>query len=237
MLDSPFCYSDPCKKFLLNWTDSNYAINYTIFVNDSAVVGTEGIIETEFNVSISEDGIYGLYVVAFNDYGNISSNEVSITLNRAPSSFQLSSTAKNPDKDGDFVVKWTEALNIKNYTFLNLMELKASSEERKNHSIIMFKNIVNNVSATLFNNALKLQLIDFLSIYIEFLFENLKRDIPRNIDDKFKILIFQDILNLDESDMGKIRRELYQITPILRSFPKYKILEELKKRIEDSNFD
>ena len=39
--------------------------------------------------------------------------------------------------------------NIKNYSFLNLMELKASSQERKNHSIIMFKNIVNNVSATL----------------------------------------------------------------------------------------
>jgi Mn-dependent DtxR family transcriptional regulator len=127
--------------------------------------------------------------------------------------------------------------NIKNYSFLNLMELKASSEERKNHSIIMFKNIVNNVSATLFNDALKLQLIDFLSRYIEFLFENLKREIPRNIDDKFKILIFQDILNLDESDLGKIRRDLYQITPILKSFPKYKILEELKKRIEDSNFD
>ena len=85
--------------------------------------------------------------------------------------------------------------------------------------------------------ALKLQLIDFLSRYIEFLFEILKREIPKNIDDKFKILIFQDILNFDESDLGKIRRELYQITPILRSFPKYKIFEELKKRIEDSNFD
>jgi hypothetical protein len=97
--------------------------------------------------------------------------------------------------------------------------------------------MINDVSTTIFNNALKLQLIDFLSNYILFLFENLKRNIPKNINDKFKILIFQDILNLNENEIVKIRRELYQLTPILRNFPKYKILEELKKTIEDSNFD
>jgi len=127
--------------------------------------------------------------------------------------------------------------NIKNYSFLNLMGIKASSEERKQHSINIYKNMINDISTTIFNNALKLQLIDFLSNYILFLFENLKRNIPKNINDKFKILIFQDILNLNENEIVKIRRELYQLTPILRNFPKYKIFEELKKTIEDSNFD
>jgi Mn-dependent DtxR family transcriptional regulator len=127
--------------------------------------------------------------------------------------------------------------NIKNYSFLNLIGIKATSEERKHHSIIIFKNIINEISKTVFNDVIKFQLIDFLSRYIKFLFENLKRNIPNNIDEKFKILIFQDILNLNKYDIGKIKRDLYQITPILWNFPKYKILEELKKNIEDSNFE
>ena len=127
--------------------------------------------------------------------------------------------------------------NIKNYSFINLMEAKISPEERKNHSIIMFKNIINELSQTLFKNMLKIQLLEFLFIYIEFLFEHLKRDIPKNIGDKFKILVFQDILNLDEHNIGTIKKELYQLTPILRDFPKYKILEELRKKIENSNFE
>jgi len=127
--------------------------------------------------------------------------------------------------------------NIKNYSFINLMESEISSEERKNHSIIMFKNIINELSHTLFKNMLKIQLLDFLIIYIESLFEHLKREIPKNIADKFIILVFQDIVNLDEPNIGKIKKELYQLTPVLRNFPRYKILEELRKKIEDSNFE
>ena len=126
---------------------------------------------------------------------------------------------------------------IKNYSLQNLMEVNGSPEERKNHSIIIFKNIVNDLSGTLFNDELKLQLIDFLLKYFAFLFENLRKNIPTSIDDKFKALVFQDILNLEESDIKKIKKELYQLTPILMNFPKYKILEDFKKKIEDSNFD
>jgi hypothetical protein len=126
---------------------------------------------------------------------------------------------------------------IKNYSLQNLMDVNGSSEERKNHSIIIFKNIVNDLSATLFNGELKLQLINFLLKYFAFLFENLRRNIPTSIDDKFKALVFQDILNLEESGIEKIKKELYQLTPLLKNFPKYKILEDFKKKIEDSNFD
>lgn len=143
-------------------------------------------------------------------------------------------------KAGDKIEKTIKLIideNIKNYSFLNLIEIKVSSEERKHHSIIMFKNFVNDISGTLFSNTLKLQLIDFLTTYIEYSFEILKREIPVNIDDKFKIIVFQDILNLEDDDMGRIKRELYQLTPIFRDFPKYTILDELKKKIEDSDFD
>jgi Mn-dependent DtxR family transcriptional regulator len=126
---------------------------------------------------------------------------------------------------------------IKEYSFLNLLELKSSSEERKNHSITMFKNIINEVSANIFNKVLKFQLINFLPGYIKYLYNNLKKDIPSNLDEKIKILAFQDILNLCDTDIDKIRRDLYQLTPILRNFPRYKIFNEIKKKIEDSNFE
>jgi Mn-dependent DtxR family transcriptional regulator len=127
--------------------------------------------------------------------------------------------------------------DIKNYSLQHLTEIKMTLEERKNHSIIIFKNIINDLSVNLFNGILKLQIIDFLLKYFGFLFESLKRKMPTNINDKFKILVFQDILNLSEDDIGKVKKELYQLTPLLWNFPKYKILDELKKKIEDSDFE
>lgn len=154
--------------------------------------------------------------------------------------FSVDNRQKYYFRAGEKIEKTIELIideNIKNYSFLNLTELKVSSEERKDHSKIMFRNIVNDVSATLVNNEQKLQLMDFLLTYIEFLFENLKRNLPKDVDAKFRTLIFQDILNLEESEIAEIKREMYQITPILMNFPKYKILDELKRRFKDSNFD
>jgi hypothetical protein len=127
--------------------------------------------------------------------------------------------------------------NIKKYSFLNLLELNTSSEERKEHSVNMFKNIITDVSTNLFNKSLKSQLITFLPTYFEFLNENLKRQIPENLDDKLKIIAFQDIVNLSKQEVENLKKELYQLTPLLREFPKYKVLEEIKKKFEDSNFE
>ena len=122
--------------------------------------------------------------------------------------------------------------NIKKYSVLNLMELNTSSEERKNYSINIFKNIINDISANLFNKELKLQLIKFLYNYITVLYDDLKREIPSNLNDKLKVIILQDIINSDDKDLKHIRRELFQLTPILREFPKYKIFDEIKKKMQ-----
>jgi hypothetical protein len=123
--------------------------------------------------------------------------------------------------------------NIKKYSFLNLLELNATPKERKKHSIVIFKNIINDISTNLFNKELKLQLINFLLEYINLINEDLKREIPSDLNDKLKVVIFQDIINLNDEDIKNITRELFQLTPILREFPKYKIFDEIKKKMQN----
>jgi Mn-dependent DtxR family transcriptional regulator len=120
--------------------------------------------------------------------------------------------------------------DIKKYSFLNLMELTKSIEKSQIESIQIFKKIINDISENLFNKNLKEYLITFLHQYISYLYDILKRTIPSNLDEKFKMLVFENIANLKEYDLAEVREELYQLMPILSDFPKYKILEEMRKK-------
>jgi hypothetical protein len=57
-----------------------------------------------------------LQIVAFNQYGNLSSNVINITITNLPKDFILTSTADCPDLDGQFNLNWTESLYSENYS-------------------------------------------------------------------------------------------------------------------------
>jgi hypothetical protein len=101
-------------QFYLNWTVSQYADNYSIYVNDSLFI--DSLTNLSYYLSNLTNGNYSFYSVAFNQYGNISSNIINITITNLPKSFILTSTADIPDLDGQFNLNWTESLNADNYS-------------------------------------------------------------------------------------------------------------------------
>jgi hypothetical protein len=115
---------DPDGSFSLNWTSSAGATNYSVYAHDHYI--------TEINVSVAAigtgttslgllvqglpNGTYYYIVVAYNDYGNRTSNCIGIDVERIPpGSFTLASDAGTPDDDGQFLLSWTASAGAENY--------------------------------------------------------------------------------------------------------------------------
>ena len=64
------------------------------------------------------NGIYYFIAVAYNEYGNSTSNciQIAIQIPQIPGSFILSSNAEDPDTDGIFNLNWTESDGAQNYS-------------------------------------------------------------------------------------------------------------------------
>ncbi|MHA1933208.1 MAG: CBM96 family carbohydrate-binding protein, partial [Promethearchaeota archaeon] len=133
MLPKPFVLStdaDPIDidgSHTLNWTASLGADNYTIYVHDNFITeinGSVGILEEGFKDTIYPisglyDGDYYYKVLAFNQYGNFTSEcvDVHIIIQIPPPSFSLDSNAEAPDDDGTFYVSWDDAVYANNFSF------------------------------------------------------------------------------------------------------------------------
>ncbi len=116
---------DSNGSFDLIWDDSEDADNYTVYqhdsyitdINESLTILAEGIISSPYGISNLGNGIYYYKVVAFNEFGNASSNCIQINVSREiPGAFTLSSDADDPDIDGDYVLTWTDANLALNYS-------------------------------------------------------------------------------------------------------------------------
>ena len=104
--------------FWLNWTTSVLAMNYSIYLNGDLLI--ERLINNSYYISGLLNGSYQYHVVAFNYYGNISSNVITIGVDFKPQPFSLSSTAGDPDLDGAFWLNWTTSELAMNYSiYLN----------------------------------------------------------------------------------------------------------------------
>ncbi|MHA1233035.1 MAG: hypothetical protein ACTSPQ_20605, partial [Candidatus Helarchaeota archaeon] len=116
---------DSDGRFDLTWTSSDYANNYSIYqynstiteINGSITLIDEGVTSLIYPISGLENGTHYFIVIAFNNFGNRSSNCISIdVLVAPPGPFKLSSNAENPDTDGSFTLTWNKSLGADNYS-------------------------------------------------------------------------------------------------------------------------
>ena len=111
--------------FNLIWTDSPYADNYSVYVHDSYITEINGsltlladqTVNSPYLVSGLNNGTYFYTVIAFNPFGNTTSNCISIEVKLfPPGSFTLSTDADAPDPDGSFMLIWTDSAGADNYS-------------------------------------------------------------------------------------------------------------------------
>jgi hypothetical protein len=119
--DSP----DTDGLFLLNWTISVGADNYSIYMHTGPITEINGSVSnitsglTDLNYSMSlGSGTYYFLVQSYNETGFTDSNQIMVIVDiqLGPKDFILSSDADSPDTDGQFVLNWTIAIGADNYT-------------------------------------------------------------------------------------------------------------------------
>lgn len=123
ILSSTVGSPDQDGRFDLTWTTSNYADSYGVWRHTSVITEINASVtwigltfNCYWNVSDYLAGIYFFIIEAQNEYTNTTSNCVSVTVQEEPGAFTLSSTAGNPDSDGDFQLQWTAADRADNYS-------------------------------------------------------------------------------------------------------------------------
>ncbi len=118
--DSP----DPDGNFTLLWTISLDADNYSLYqfnrtineINSSLTELGKGTTSYTHQSSNLEEGIYYFLVVAFNEYGNITSNCLKIKVQFPPSEFVLYTNSNIPDTDGTMNLTWSISKGANNYS-------------------------------------------------------------------------------------------------------------------------
>ena len=110
--------------FNLNWTASEWADNYSIYmhtssitiINTSLTIIAEGLTDLSKPISISTGGDYYFVAVAFNEVSSQLSNNVKIKVILPCGAFVLNSDADNPDIDGTFNLTWSVSTEADNYS-------------------------------------------------------------------------------------------------------------------------
>jgi len=109
--------------FIVNWTESLDAVNYTLYQSNSSITeinsSVSKIIEGNTNRTITlnklEEGIYYYIVIAYNDYGNTTSNPINVTVQYLPGEFFLFHDADFPDNDGTVNFSWSPSQGADSY--------------------------------------------------------------------------------------------------------------------------
>lgn len=111
--------------FDLIWSTSEGADNYSVYafdnyittINNSLTILSHQTGNSPYLISELKNGTYYYIVVAFNKFGNITSNCISVEVKLfPPDSFTLSTDANSPDEDGAFNLIWTDSLYADNYS-------------------------------------------------------------------------------------------------------------------------
>jgi ribosomal protein S6 len=136
--------------FNLTWTVSNGANNYSIYKCNKSITDHNGtvikiasnLIELNYTINNYSSGDYYFQVMALNELGNATSNNVFVQVRIPPKNFTLSSNVTNPDSDGLFLLNWTESVGADNYSVYYsrnyIVEINSSS--------ICFRNNVTDLS-------------------------------------------------------------------------------------------
>ncbi len=123
--------------------------------------------------------------------------------------------------------------NIVKFSYLNKLQPDIPKEEKDLQTVALLNNILNDICDRLFDRNLKPFLKTFIIEYVNFLYSKFQKEAHSDeLIDKFKGLAFQNMHSLNLEDLEKIEKEGTILTSMLRDFPKYAILDEIKKKLK-----
>ncbi|MFX0083628.1 MAG: hypothetical protein ACFE94_17910, partial [Candidatus Hodarchaeota archaeon] len=123
--------------------------------------------------------------------------------------------------------------NIVKFSYLNKLQPDIPKEEKDLQTAELLENILNDICDKLFDRDMKPALKKFITEYINFLYSKFQKEsYADKLIDKFKGLAFQNLISLSLDDYEKIKKEKTKLTSILRDYPKYVILDEIKKKLK-----
>jgi len=121
--------------------------------------------------------------------------------------------------------------NIEKFSYLNKLEPDIPVEQKKLQTLNLFENILSDIGNKLFEIKIKSSVLSFLQGYIRFLYLKFQKSAHLDdLSDKFKGLALKNLVDLDLDDFQRLTPVRRLITPILKDFPKYAVLNELKKK-------
>lgn len=115
---------DPDGSFTLNWSESLDADNYSLYRSDSAITKINSsiskVVSKNYNRTFSfanlTEGEYYYLAVAFNEYGNTSSNCINVKVQYPPGEFTLNNHSSAPDTDGMINLTWSISESAEYYS-------------------------------------------------------------------------------------------------------------------------
>lgn len=148
-LSSNADFPDPDGNLTLSWSTSLDADNYSLYqfnrtinkINSSLTELVNGNINRTHHLRNLEEDIYYFLVVAFNEYGNTSSNCLKIKVQFPPSEFILYNNSKIPDTDGMVYLTWSISKGAANYSVYIHHEY---INDVKEHGTLIMAGIENN---------------------------------------------------------------------------------------------
>lgn len=121
--------------------------------------------------------------------------------------------------------------NIMKFSFLQKQQPNIPKKEKSLRTISLVENIVEDISNKLFDQKAKLYIAKFLLKYVKYLYTDFKRkDFSNNFIETFKGMAYQNIISLNWEDYKKLLVKKGFLASLLKTFPKYAILDELKKK-------
>ncbi|MFX1379625.1 MAG: winged helix-turn-helix domain-containing protein [Promethearchaeota archaeon] len=124
--------------------------------------------------------------------------------------------------------------NIVKFSFLHKLQPNTPDDEKNIQTISLIVNIAEDLYNKLFNQEVKSYIVEFLPKYINYLYGNFKRrDYSNNVIETFKGMVYENIINLDWDKYYPIILKKGLVSSLLNEYPKYTILDELKKILKD----
>ena len=123
-LNSLDTFPDPDGNVTLSWTESLDADNFTLYQSNEIITTIEenvteiivGYTNRTYTLTILKQGTYYFLVVAFNAYGNTSSNCLKAIVQYPPDDFLLNNHTQIPDTDGIVNLTWSTSEGADNYS-------------------------------------------------------------------------------------------------------------------------
>ena len=108
-------------SFTLNWTQSKFVETYSIYRNDTLVVNDLPDSQTTHTISGLDTGTYEFYLIASNEFGNTTSNRITIDVEIYPIAYQfdIDNIMTLPDDLASFRIQienFDDILLVRNYS-------------------------------------------------------------------------------------------------------------------------